>query len=199
MTPIRPTRARCRACKIGSAKPPVDPETYVVEGIECRKLPLTHGQYALIYAADYERASTLNWSAKWAEATKSYYAARTEGSGSTKQTIYLHTWLKGRAVVMWDHTNGDTLDCRQINLREANRADNGRNRKLHSNNTSGYRGVSPHKPGVWKVLGSDGHGRTIYIGIRNSPEEGARLYDEWALREYGQFARLNFPLEKEAA
>lgn len=41
-----------------------------------------------------------------------------------------------------DHINSDTLDNRKENLRACTKAQNGQNRRLHKNNTSGYAGIS---------------------------------------------------------
>lgn len=46
------------------------------------------------------------------------------------------------AKILVDHKNGDRYDNRISNLREATKEVNARNRSKHSNNTSGYTGVS---------------------------------------------------------
>ena len=48
-----------------------------------------------------------------------------------------------------DHINGNTLDNRIENLREANHIVNGKNKTRPSNNTSGFMGVSRTNNGKW--------------------------------------------------
>ena len=64
-----------------------------------------------------------------------------------------------------DHINGDRSDNRICNLREATVKQNGENRKLHKNNTSGYRNVRWKKErNKWEV--SIRHNRKLHsIGL----------------------------------
>lgn len=57
--------------------------------------------------------------------------------------IYLYHY--GVVPEQLDHINRDTLDNRIENLRPADASQNTCNRKVFSNNTSGYKGVSWHK------------------------------------------------------
>lgn len=59
-----------------------------------------------------------------------------------------------------DHINGDKHDNRLVNLRNVDRAENMRNRKLNKRNKSGINGVSTRKDGKWLVVI-----RTKYIGL----------------------------------
>jgi len=52
--------------------------------------------------------------------------------------IYYGIWPTAQI----DHINGDKLDNRIANLRDVTNAENARNTKKYSNNTSGYTGVS---------------------------------------------------------
>jgi hypothetical protein len=82
-----------------------------------------------------------------------------------------------------DHINTDRADNRISNLREANKSENGYNRRRNRNNTSGYTGVFIHKrTGYWHARISK-----IHLGCFDTPEKAneARLR---ALDEhYGQF------------
>lgn len=190
---IRRGRTRCRYCKIAANKPPTDPAVYVIEGVECRRLPLTHCQYALVNAIDYLSLSQGNWSARWAKTTQSWYAVRCVRRGKDTRTIYLHKVIAGSDALN-DHANGDSLDCRRANLRPASRLENGQNKKRRSDNTSGYIGVHLHKPGIWRARGMSKVERKS-LGLYTDPITAAQAYDAWALATYGAFARLNFPLE----
>jgi hypothetical protein len=94
-----------------------------------------------------------------------------------------------------DHKFGNTMDNRRCVLRPANDEEQGRNRGRRSNNTSGYVGVSRHFP-RWRA-DIFTNKRRKYLGSRELAEDSARLYDAAALRYFGEFARLNFPNERE--
>lgn len=66
---------------------------------------------------------------------KTYYAHRLAW-------LYTHGELPKKQI---DHINGDTSDNRLSNLRDVSTADNGRNRRVGLNNTSGIMGVVWHK------------------------------------------------------
>lgn len=87
-----------------------------------------------------------------------------------------------------DHINGDRLDDRIINLREATNAENCRNRKCRSNNKSGLKGVATARYAFNASISKDG--KTIQLGRFQSSLEAKRAYDEAALKLHGEFARL---------
>lgn len=64
-----------------------------------------------------------------------------------------------------DHINGNPADNRIANLRDASYYDNGQNRKLSKNNSSGIKGVSLHKgTGKWQAYITLKR-RTHYLGL----------------------------------
>lgn len=90
-----------------------------------------------------------------------------------------------------DHKNGNRKDNRIENLRLATEVQNGANRKVSRNNTTGFKGVSFHKKkGIWKC-GIRCNNVEIHIGWFSSPQEAARAYDEKAIELHGEFARTN--------
>jgi len=90
-----------------------------------------------------------------------------------------------------DHINGDGFDNRRSNLRPSSRAQNAKNRKRHSNNTSGFKGVSwDSRDQRWYArIYSDG--KKISLGSYSDPSDAARAYDEASLIHHGGFARTN--------
>lgn len=89
-----------------------------------------------------------------------------------------------------DHKNLDRGDDRWENIRPATRSQNRANTRPEVRNTSGYKGVSfskQHKK--WRVnLKKDG--RTIFIGLFSTKEEGACAYATAAKAHFGAFARV---------
>jgi hypothetical protein len=90
-----------------------------------------------------------------------------------------------------DHINGNTLDNRKFNLRICTAAENTKNTKLKSSNTSGYKGVAWHTgTNKWRayiVLDN----RQKHLGLFKTKEEAALSYNEAALKYHKSFARLN--------
>lgn len=87
-----------------------------------------------------------------------------------------------------DHINGDRLDNRLVNLRQATHAENSCNTKMQSNNTSGFKGVHRHKNG-WRAVIKSG-GRTRCLGVHVSKEAAAKAYAKAASLYHGNFVRL---------
>jgi superfamily II DNA or RNA helicase len=88
------------------------------------------------------------------------------------------------------HLNGDTLDCRLINLKSVVR--------------QGSRfGKQKPKSGFWGVIRDKKrylvritvNGERMCLGLYDTPEEAARVYDKAARHHFGDDARLNFPDE----
>ena len=99
---------------------------------------------------------------------------------------------KGMAT---DHINGDGLDNRKQNLRICTHAENLRNRRLGKNNTSGYKGVSWHKLHKLWYAHISHNKKLMSLGYFKDKEEAAKAYDRKAIELFGEFAKLNFPIE----
>ena len=90
-----------------------------------------------------------------------------------------------------DHRNGDPSDNRIENLREATVAQNMANRRTPITNRSGYKGVSWHAgAGRWQAHIRH-EGKSIYLGLHDTPQAAHSAYAAAALRLKGEFARLN--------
>ncbi|MDT4872900.1 AP2 domain protein [compost metagenome] len=104
----------------------------------------------------------------------------------------MHRWLvlgreKGGGV---DHRDGNKLDNRRGNLRQATQGQNAKNTRLARNNTSGFKGVSRTAEGRWRARITVDR-KEIRLGVFGTPEEAAAAYDKAAKQMHGEFASPN--------
>lgn len=86
-----------------------------------------------------------------------------------------------------DHKNQIRHDNRISNLREATDVENSCNRKIHANNSSGYKGVSYHlETGKWRARCSMNN-KDHSLGLYDSPEEAYKAYLTFASKYHGEF------------
>jgi hypothetical protein len=100
----------------------------------------------------------------------------------------------GRPVaegMVTDHINGDGLDNRRENLREATQLQNMHNLQMHHDNTAQYKGVRRITTCTWEARLDE---RTV--GYYDTAEDASFAYDTAALAEYGEFAHLNHPIDQ---
>lgn len=97
-----------------------------------------------------------------------------------------------------DHISGDPLDNRRCNLRICTPQQNLMNRRRYKPAASVYKGINVNKGRICCQIAStyQGKSRTTYLGVYESHEAAARAYDYAASYLFGEFACLNFPLEK---
>jgi hypothetical protein len=163
-----------------------------------RKIFLTRGKVALVDDEDFEWLSQWKWSvethAKTFYALRSIYLGR-ENSKAKMTLVRMHRVIMGMPVNKEvDHKDGDGLNNQRDNLRVCTHSQNLSNRGKDKDNTSGYKGVWFDKNrGKWSA---DLHfkGRTVHLGRFTSVIEAAKAYDKAALKYFGEFARLNFPI-----
>lgn len=89
-----------------------------------------------------------------------------------------------------DHIDGNPSNNRLNNLREASYAQNCRNRRINSNSTSGYKGVSwAQSDKKWRA-GIRVDNKLIYLGGFDTPEEAYAAYCKAAVQFHGEFANF---------
>ena len=87
-----------------------------------------------------------------------------------------------------DHADGDGLNNRIANLREASLAENARNRRAPTSNTSGFKGVSwVPKDKRWRAQ-IWVNGRNRHLGCFDDPAKAHAAYVAAASELHGDFA-----------
>lgn len=88
-----------------------------------------------------------------------------------------------------DHINGNRLDNRIENLRQATTSLNAANCGRRAHNTSGFKGVSKCKQtGLW-AAGITVRGKRTNLGRYSTPEEAHAVWLSAATEAHGEFAR----------
>lgn len=164
-------------------------------------IPLSKGKFAAIDAADFPLIGTYAWSAAPARHGKWYATSMTRNRGKRnavgmgkrpRKNILMHRVIlapdKSQRV---DHKNNDGLDNRRCNLRICTVSQNHANRHRHWS-SCGFKGVVFERGRYLARCGPAK--RREYLGTFTTPEAAARAYDAAALRIFGEFACLNFPL-----
>jgi hypothetical protein len=160
---------------------------------DVRYIPLTQGYYAVVDAADYARVSSLKWHAQiaWRKGFIKHICARASASKTTGRSgVLLHRFILGLSdpSVEVDHRDGDALNNRRANLRQATRQQNNTNRGKWASK-AGFKGV--HKKGnkwyaaIWR------DGRSVRLGNFTDPNKAAIAYNRAAREAFGEFAKLN--------
>lgn len=88
-----------------------------------------------------------------------------------------------------DHINGNPSDNRLANLRRATNSQNQQNRRLGSNNTSGYKGVFFNKQCRKWAATIFADGRARHLGLFSTPDQAHVAYVDAAKKFFGEFAR----------
>ncbi len=138
--------------------------------------------YALIDDEDFELVSQYQW-----HLTHFGYAIYKE--------IRMHRLIMNTPKGMdTDHVNENKLDNRKVNLRICTRSQNMANDGLKKNNTVGFKGVgfikirNLKKPWRAYLMINKKH---IHLGYFETKIDGAKAYNEAALKYFGEFAKLN--------
>ena len=154
------------------------------------------GRVALVDDGDYPLVSQHKWyvrEEKRRGRSRGPYAITNVTRDGERTTLFMHNLIMGRTWI--DHANGNGLDNQRSNLRSATNIQNMRNRLPNINHSSQYKGVYWQTGRrVWVARIGYG-GQRHDLGCFGDEEEAAKAYDAAAQAAFGEFARLNFPVE----
>lgn len=152
---------------------------------------------------DYDpKTGVFRWKVKLARANPGDVAGRINSNGYWRISIQRRDYGAHRLAWLYvygrlperqlDHINGDRLDNRLANLREATHSQNMQNLKRFRNNTSGYQGVRKHK-GKWQArICVDRH--VHHLGSFRTAEDAAAAYAEAKARLHTFSPTARFPV-----
>ena len=123
--------------------------------------------------------------------------------GTLTNAGYLQIYVKGKTYLAhrlaWlymygevpkelDHINTIRTDNRIANLRESSRSENQCNRLITCRNKAGVKGLSKvKKTGKWQAFIGIA-GKSIYLGVFDNVEEGAKALEKARELHHGEFA-----------
>jgi hypothetical protein len=177
----------CRGCALTAARnQPIASAGIAEYHRRMKMIPLTQGKAALVDDADAYLVSRYKWFAVFDG--HNWYAATKKNSRQLRMHNLLTTPPEGMEV---DHEDRNGLNNQRSNLRVCAHRNNGRNRAMNSDNTSGFKGVSWKKrEGGWCAQ------ITIspivkWLGLFDDKKEAAKAYDAAAELHFGEFAITN--------
>jgi len=127
----------------------------------------------------------------WAISSNGYADAYIKGSGRKNQKhINMHRLIMGDPKdKVIDHINRNKLDNRKSNLRIGTFSQNMGNSIGYSKETN-YKGINRMPNGHWRARINIGR-KTIHLGVGITERDAAKLYNEAAIKHYGEFALTN--------
>lgn len=191
----------CRQCFISKNRPPVDPKTYMIGDEACRRIPLVGGQYSVVNESLYDRMMLWPWRFFQCDLFQPIYAItdiRVDENIQNNRTKFRraamhHVITSTHWTIPSDHKNRISLDNRISNLRPCTDSQSMANRGIRRDNSSGYIGVHRLKDRWISRIAFEG--KRISIGSYVDVIEAAKARDAMAIKLFGEFAVLNFPLE----
>jgi len=166
----------------------------VIDG-DIVRVPLTRGLEAVVDLADIALVEGRNWCAS--DAGNTFYAVSAVAGSATsgRTTLQMHRAIMGfePGDPEVDHRDGDGLNNRRSNLREATSAQNQANQRPQAARSSRFKGVCWNKWSQRWMAQINVDGRQRHLGRFADEVDAARAYDAAALETWGEFAHLNFP------
>jgi hypothetical protein len=163
-----------------------------------KELCLKTGQTVLVDDADFDVVSRWRWRTSTHPRTGKTYVNRAAWVNGRSVKVQLHRVIMDAPPGMdVDHIDGDPLNCQRSNMRLVTRMQNTWNSRRSRTSRSGFKGVEPCGK-RWRAVITVNRVR-IHLGMFDTPELAAAAYDAAARKNFGDFCRVNFPLDGERA
>ena len=159
-------------------------------------IELSGGRESVIDAVDLNKIRNYKWycSRSGKKGNYRWYAVAWVENGNGKEIRLPQLLLNASTDEQVDHKNGNTLDNRRENIRISTQRENCQNRrKLFRVCSSVFKGVCWHKGNkkwVAQIRPPESK-RQRCLGYFDSEIEAARMYNNAAVKLFGNFARLN--------
>ncbi len=156
-----------------------------------RLIPLSRGLFAKVSPQDFEWLSQWKWNAMIRSNGRGHYAVRCAWLGDNKvETIYMHRLILGLEKgdrTQADHRDLDPLNNTRENLRKATQSQNGMNRPVRRDASSGTKGI--RKDGNRWCATCYRDGKQYYLGSFKTVEEAREAYQIGSAKIHGEFSR----------
>jgi len=158
--------------------------------------------FALVDDADYEWLNQHKWYAD--KGYDTWYAVRVVSlPNGLRRKTYMHRDILGLKYGdkrQGDHRNHNGLHNWRDNLRICNCSQNHQNMNMnpYKNCSSEYKGVSWYKTRQKWAAEIVVKNHKIRLGYFDNEIRAAKAYDQSAVKYFGEFACLNFPIKKES-
>jgi hypothetical protein len=163
------------------------------ENPNCKMIPLTQGLFTLVDKDQYEYLNQFKWYAKWCNNT--FYVCRNTPKNNSKNrtTLSMHRQVMGFPKGLEiDHIDNNGLNNIKTNLREATRKENSHNSISRKNHTTDFKGVCWKQTNKkYQAQSVDLNGKKKYLGLYDNPVIAALAVDDYNLKIFGKFAKLN--------
>lgn len=152
-----------------------------------KKIKLNTGEFTLVDDDDFLIYGNMKWFVN-----SDGYPKNHSGPRKTRKSKSLHRLImkaqKGETV---DHINRNKLDNRKCNLRIVPQQKQCFNRSLSKHNKTGYKGVGFNKRLNKYIAQICKDYKTYHLGVFETKEEAAKVYDENAIKLFGEYASTN--------
>lgn len=159
---------------------------------------MTHGKNPIEFYVDDDfdkNLLMLDWHPSYNSRTGKLAAIQTtqKGSNGKQVVLSLHRIVMRQATgngTIIDHKDGNPANNRKDNLRLCTGAENNHNQAKNKNNTSGFKGVSYHKPTGKYVARIIVDSKQIWLGRFDAAEEAHEAYCSAAIKYHGDYANF---------